>query len=163
TQASVNDPDFQISGITLPYTLNPGQRVVFNVVFAPQVTGASNGSLNLVHRSSLSPGNQGDSGTNNWTNDIPIQIPMSGTGDAGGQLTTTPATLDFGSVTVNKSQTLSETLTNTGGTSVTLSSDTVNGTGYSVSGLALPMTLSAGASTTFNVTFAPKTAGSVSG
>jgi hypothetical protein len=64
---------------------------------------------------------------------------------------------------MNQSKTLSETITNTGGSSVTVSQATATGTGYSVNGMTLPLTLAAGASKSFNVVFAPTTAGSPTG
>jgi hypothetical protein len=92
-----------------------------------------------------------------------LTIPLSGTGIAPGQLTSNPSTEDFGSISVGSQQTASETLTNTGGTTVTISQVAVSGTGFSVSGLTVPMTLNAGQSTTFNIAFTPQTASAVSG
>ena len=62
-----------------------------------------------------------------------------------------------------KSSNLAETLTNTGGSAVTISAATITGTGFSVSGLSLPTTLSPNESVTFTVTFAPASTGSTSG
>jgi hypothetical protein len=64
---------------------------------------------------------------------------------------------------VGNSSTLSETLTNTGGSSLTISQATVSGTGFSVSGLSTPITLTPGQSFTFSAIFAPTSAGSASG
>ena len=61
----------------------------------------------------------------------------------------------------NKS--LSETVTNTGGSSVTISQIGVSGTGYSLSGITTPITLTAGQSATFTVAFTPQSASSPSG
>ena len=66
-------------------------------------------------------------------------------------------------MTVNQSKTLSETVTNNGGSTVTVSQVSATGTGYSVSGVTVPFTLAAGASKSFNVVFAPTTAGSPTG
>jgi len=55
------------------------------------------------------------------------------------------------------------TLANTGNASVTISQLAETGAGYTVSGCATPVTLAAGASTSFNVTFDPATTGSLSG
>jgi len=83
---------------------------------------------------------------------------------------TTPATLSasltgltFNNVTVGQSQTQTETVTNTGGTSATVSQATVAGSGFSISGLSTPLTLASGQSTSFSVTFAPQSADSASG
>ena len=78
-------------------------------------------------------------------------------------LTPSSSTLSFGSVQNSQSARLSETLTNTGDSAVTISAATASGAGFSVSGLSLPMTLSAGQSVSFNVTFAPASPGTVTG
>ena len=80
-----------------------------------------------------------------------------------GQLVANPGSLSFGSVQVGNSQTLTAAITNTGGSSVTLSQATAGGTGFSISGLSLPMTLAVGESVTFSATFAPQSGGSASG
>jgi hypothetical protein len=80
-----------------------------------------------------------------------------------GQLTSSPASLAFGSAQVGSSATLTDSLTNTGGSSVTISQATAKGTGFSISGLTVPLTLNPGASVTFSAVYAPQSAGSASG
>jgi hypothetical protein len=84
-------------------------------------------------------------------------------GNGGSVLTASLATLSFGDVPKSKSSNLSETLTNAGGSAVTISGANVSGTGFSVSGLSLPMSLSSGHSVTFTVTFAPTSSAQTSG
>jgi hypothetical protein len=87
-----------------------------------------------------------------------------GSGSNGGAtLAASSATLSFGNVQKSKSSNLSETLTNTGGSAVTISEANFSGTGFAASGLSLPMTLSPKQSATFTVTFAPRATGSTSG
>jgi fibronectin type 3 domain-containing protein len=74
-----------------------------------------------------------------------------------------PTSVNFGNVVVGSSSTLPVILTNTGTGSVTISQDSVTGTGFSISGPTLPLTLSAGQNTDFSVTFAPTAGGSVTG
>jgi hypothetical protein len=62
-------------------------------------------------------------------------------------------------VAVGSSSTLPLTIINTGSTSETITLGQVLGVGYSVSGVTLPLILTAGQSFTFSVTFAPNTAG----
>ncbi len=50
----------------------------------------------------------------------------------------------FGSVQVGGSQKQSATLTNSGGSSIVISQATMSGTGFSLSGISLPLTLAAG-------------------
>jgi len=81
-----------------------------------------------------------------------------------GTLTATHSSLGFGNVTVGSSQNLGQVLTNSGGSSLTITQATVTGTGLSMNGLNLPLTLTPGQSSpSFNVTFAPQSAGAVSG
>jgi len=73
------------------------------------------------------------------------------------------ASVAFGTVTLNTTSTQSVTLSSTGTAAVTVSAVSVSGTGYSISGIATPMTLNPGQSATLNVMFAPTVAGSVGG
>lgn len=83
--------------------------------------------------------------------------------NGGSTLAASPSTLSFGNVQKGKSSNLSDTLTNTGGSAVTISEANISGTGFSVSGLSLPTTLSPKQSVTFTVAFAPASSGSASG
>jgi hypothetical protein len=74
-----------------------------------------------------------------------------------------PSSASFGSVQVGNSSSQSATLTNSGGASVTISQANVTGTGFSVSGLSLPITLTAEQSYTFGAIFTPTSAGSANG
>jgi hypothetical protein len=66
-------------------------------------------------------------------------------------------------VATGSSNTLSSTLTNVGGSALTISQLSSSGSGFSYSGIAPPVTLGANQSVTFAVTFAPLTGGSVTG
>ena len=74
-----------------------------------------------------------------------------------------PSTVSFGNVQTGTSQTLSETLSNTGGSNLTVTQATVAGAGFSISGLDTPVTLTVGQSVSFNVVFAPQSSGNFSG
>jgi hypothetical protein len=78
-------------------------------------------------------------------------------------LTANPSSVGFGNVQVGSSETQSETLTNSTNSSVTISQATITGAGFSLNGLKLPLTLTAGQSYTFRTAFSPKSSGSVSG
>ncbi len=134
---------FSMNGATFPLTLSPGQSVTVNANFDPQSAGTMGGSL-------LFNGPQ-------------LVIPLSGTGTSPGQLVANPSSLTFGSVQVGGNLTLTDSFTNTGASSVTISQVTVAGAGFSVSGLSLPLTLNPGASVTFSGLFTPQAAGNVSG
>jgi Protein of unknown function (DUF1573)/Abnormal spindle-like microcephaly-assoc'd, ASPM-SPD-2-Hydin len=147
SQASISGTGFSLSGITAPVTLTAGQSASFSVAFAPQSAASASGNVTLTSTAS------------NPT----LTIPLSGTGVTQGTLGSNPASLSFGSVTVGSSQSLSETVTNTGGSSVTISQASISGTGFSLSGITAPLTLAAGQSASFSVAFAPQSAASASG
>jgi hypothetical protein len=91
-----------------------------------------------------------------------VAVSLLGTGTSPGQLTVIPGALTFGNVNVGSSQSQTGTLS-AGSSSITISSASWNGTGFTLTGISFPTTLAAGQSTSFNVTFAPQTAGAVSG
>jgi hypothetical protein len=148
TQASVVGTGFTFSGLSLPLSVPPGGSSAFTVAFTP--TSASNftGNLTLVNNTPTSP----------------LAVALAGTGVSRIlQLTPTPSSLNFGSITTGTSAAQSVTLTNTGNSSVSVSGITVSGTGFSTTPFALPVTLAAGQSTSFSATFAPASTGSLSG
>lgn len=131
---------FSVSGPGMPMTLSGGQSITISVTFAPQAAGPAAGSAFIS-----GPG---------------LMIPLAGTGSAvAGQLTISPAALNFGSVNVGSSTTQPSSLSATGG-SVTISSASLNNAQFTVTGLSFPLTLNAGQSVAFDVVFAPTSAGS---
>jgi Abnormal spindle-like microcephaly-assoc'd, ASPM-SPD-2-Hydin len=92
-----------------------------------------------------------------------FSIPLAGTGVTAGTLAANPTSIAFGAVQVGSSQSHSQTLTNTGGSLLHISTATVTGAGFATSGLSVPTTLNAGQSLTFNVTFTPQSSGNASG
>src|SRR5262249_39299103 len=147
SQANATGTGFSLSGLTLPLTLNPSQTATFSVRFAPQSNGSVSGNIALT-----------SDGSNPTVN-----IPLSGAGVAAGTLSANPASIAFGSVQVGSNQKQTVSITNNGGVSLTISQANVTGTGFSISGISVPLTLTPGQSTSFSVTFAPQSAGSVSG
>ena len=145
--ATVSGTGFAMSGIAPPLSLNAAQSTTFTVTFAPQAAGSASGSVTI---------------TSNAPNPT-LSMTLSGTGASVGALGANPTSLNFGTVRAGTSQGLSETVTNTGGSSVTISQVAATGTGFSVSGISTPATLAAGQSATFTVTFAPASASSASG
>ena len=72
-------------------------------------------------------------------------------------------TIAFGSVVLNTPASQSVTLSTTGAAAVTVSAVTITGTGLTVSGCTLPLTLNPGQTATLVVQFDPTVAGAVSG
>jgi HYDIN/CFA65/VesB-like, Ig-like domain/Abnormal spindle-like microcephaly-assoc'd, ASPM-SPD-2-Hydin len=147
SQANLSSSSFNVNGLTLPLTLNVGQSTAFNVVFSPQGAGSLTGSLAVLSNASNSA----------------LNIALSGTGVTPATLSANPNSLSFGSVATGSSQTLSETLTNSGGSALTISQITTNGMGFSFSGVNPPVTLNPGQNFTFNATLTPTATGSASG
>jgi Abnormal spindle-like microcephaly-assoc'd, ASPM-SPD-2-Hydin len=143
----VSGTGFELGDIPTPFALGPNQSTSFTVTFAPQSSGSTTGTVTITSDAS----------------NPSLTIPLSGTGLAPGALGPSPTSLSFGSVTVGSNQSLSETLTNTGGTSVTISQVGISGTGFTLSGITTPVTLPAGQSASFNVTFTPTTAAAATG
>jgi hypothetical protein len=165
SQATMTGSGFSLSGPALPLILAAGQTASFSITFAPQSSGTVNGSLSLTWIPPLK-----NNGKRKGSNSTTTTVPVSGTGASQspasttpGQLVANPSSLSFGSVQVSNTKTLSEAVTNTGGSSVTLSQATATGIGFSISGLSLPLTLAVGQSVTFTATFAPQSGGSASG
>ena len=147
SQATLSGTSFSISGLTLPLILGAGQSAAFSITFTPQSTGSISG--NVLFSSNAS--------------DPTLNLPLSGTGVSQGTLTASPSSLAFGNVQVGSNAGLSETLTNSGGSNLTISAATASGAGFSLSGLSLPITLTSGQSTSFTILFTPAASGAVSG
>lgn len=149
TAAPVTGTGFSVTGLTLPLTLTPGQASSFTARFAPTATGAAAGSIQLTSNASTAPNT--------------ITLNGNGTTVAAGVLTPNPSTVNFGSVIVSNSSSQSVTLTNTGNADLTITAAPVTGAGFSITGLTLPLTLTAGQSSSFSAQFAPGAAGAANG
>ena len=148
TQASLIGTGFSFSGLPLPLSVPPGGSSAFTVSFTPASASSLSGNLTLANNALNSP----------------LVVALAGTGVSPvAQLTASPSSLSFGSITTGASGTQSVTLANTGNSSVSVSQINISGTGFSASGFALPVTLAAGQSTSFSATFAPTTTGILSG
>ncbi|HEV2499730.1 MAG TPA: DUF4082 domain-containing protein [Terriglobia bacterium] len=78
-------------------------------------------------------------------------------------LSLAPTTLSFGVVTVGSSSSLPVVITNTGNASVTVSQANITGSGFSITGPAMPLSLGSAQNASFNVTFTPTLGGNVTG
>jgi hypothetical protein len=150
-----NFPEFTVISPSLPLEIASDETASFKVEFAPLAVNTLNGDiiLNLEGR---------DGSTYN------ISIPVSGSGKAGTstppatqpQISVTPASVSFSNVSVGTSDTQAVTVKNTGTANLTISSATVAGSSFSVSGMSTPMSIAPGASSTVTVGFTPTTASS---
>ena len=113
SQVSATGTGYSVSGVTVPFTLAAGASKSFNVVFAPTTSGSPTGTLTVTSDAS----------------NPSLTVSLSGTAASVGALAATTTPLSFGSVTVNQNKTLSETITNNGGSTVTVSQVSATGTG----------------------------------
>jgi Abnormal spindle-like microcephaly-assoc'd, ASPM-SPD-2-Hydin len=146
SQVTAAGSSFTASTSALPIVLTPGASSTITITFAPKSAGAATGSLSMVVAGAADPST----------------VSLSGTGVGTAQLAVAPSALNFGNVAVGSSANLSGTLT-AGASSITVASAGWNGQGYSVSGITFPLTVAAGTSVSFTVTFTPQAAGSAPG
>src|SRR3974390_1458234 len=146
----VGGTGFAISGATFPATLPPGQSIPLQVSFDPTATGAAGGTITVSSNSS-------SGGTS--------AVTLSGTGIAAltPQLTLSPGSLAFGSVTVNTTSTRTLMLNSLGTAPLTVHSVMVGGTGFAISGATFPATLNPGQSIPLQVSFDPTATGAAGG
>lgn len=148
TQAAMTGTGYSLSGLVLPVSIVPGGSAAFNVAFAPAAGSSYTSILTLVSNAPNSP----------------TSISVSGTGIAPVlQLSASPVSLSFGTLTTGTSATQNLTLTNTGNSAVSISQIVASGTGFSAGSIALPISLAAGQSTSLSVAFAPASTGSLAG
>ena len=79
------------------------------------------------------------------------------------QIAVSPTAMNFSSITANTNSAQTLTLSNAGGSSLSVTNLTVTGSAFSVVGATLPITIGAGQSANVGVRFAPTTTGNFSG
>lgn len=139
--------EFSVSGASLPLSLPAGQSIELNVTYTATGLGYTGGTVKLSSTAS----------------NATLVLDVGGTGVSTESLTASPSTVSFGQVASGSKATLPLVLTNDRTWKVTLTSATITGSGFSLSGASFPLTLNAGQSVTLDVTFAPQSAGSDGG
>ena len=143
---AVSDSQFTVSNSGLPLFLPAGQSVDLNVSFTA-TAGLTIGTV------------QFSSNASNPT----LVLDVRGGGTSSVSLTASPSTVPFGPVAIGASSTVPVVLRNDRPFNLTLQGALTTGSGFSVSGAPFPLTLNPGQSVTLNVSFAPKSAGTVGG
>lgn len=138
--------EFMFGHFLLPITLLPGKTIQLPIVFKPTASGYVAGRFTLFSTALNSS----------------LSMPVAGTGISGPQLTVSPSTLNFGNVIVGQSATLPAIISALNG-DVTISSDQLTSSEFSVQGLNLPVTLSSGHSMQATIQFTPNQSGTASG
>ncbi len=149
TSVNLAGAGFSIAGGSFPITLTPNQQIAIPVEFDPTATGAVTGQIVVTSDSSTGP----------------ATIVLSGNGVASPtpQLAVSPGAVSFGSVTVGSPVTQGVTITSTGTAAVTISSVSISGKGFTVSGGNFPLTLNPNQQVTLQVQFDPNATGSAAG
>jgi len=147
TGVSVSNRAFTIAGPALPQTIAPSKSLSFKLSFAPTATGTAGGTLTI-------------------TSDAKTATPpvsLSGSGEkAFANLVVTPPSINFGSLALKSTATQNVTLQNTGDINMTIQGITVAGAGFGYSSISPGFSLAPNQQVTFQVWFAPKTAGAAS-
>jgi hypothetical protein len=145
---SIAGSGFTLKAISVPIALAAGQTAAVAATFTAAASGPASGKIMI---SSNAPNS-------------PMIVALTATGVAKvSDLTASPASLSFGTVTVGSQSAQALSLTNSGSSSMTISRVSASGAGISVSGLSLPVTLAAGASASLSAIFKPTAAGNASG
>jgi hypothetical protein len=150
TQVTVTGTSFATPSLVLPIKIAAGQKTSLSVRFAPTAAGNATGGISLVSNATTSP----------------MGILLFGSGLAATSasvISVNPSSLAFPNVNVAGSSTQPLTISNSGGTSLVVNQGTVTGSGFSMSGLTIPLTIAAGQSSSFSVRFAPSQAGDMTG
>jgi hypothetical protein len=136
--------EFSFGNFPLPITVRPGQTVHLPILFKPTAAGGVTGTFTLASTA------------------LNKSLSMSATGTGSPGLTVSPAKLSFGNVTVGKSASLTTTFSAVHG-NVTISSDQLTSSEFSILGLKLPVTIAAGHSIQATVRFTPNQSGTGTG
>jgi len=145
SQLTISNGAFSLSNVTLPISVGPGQNATATLQFTPKVAGPVTGNLTVVNSASSA-----------------VDVSLAGTGTQA-QISLIPSSVSFGAVAVGTSNSQTINVINQGSSSLTLTQAGVSGVGFKISGITVPTTITAGASTTFNAVFGPTSTGNMSG
>ena len=146
---SVAGNGFTASGPHLPISLSSGQSTTISVLFKPNASAVDSGTVTIASNA-VEPS---------------MTVALSGTGTtaATSVLSVSPSSVAFGTVSVGSEVTRTVQLASTGTASVTISGMTFSGSGISITGLAVPLTLAAGKDASLTITYKPSSAGTLAG
>jgi hypothetical protein len=146
TNVSAKGTGFSVSGFSGAKILTTGETIKLTVDFNPKSAGERIGSISITIAQEQAH----------------ITASLTGTGSTS-KLSMTPSAVDFGKVSVGNPVTQTLKLVNEGSNSVSIKSASLTGTGFSMSGLTTPQTLTPKQSVTFTAKFDPKRAGNDNG
>jgi hypothetical protein len=148
TSKSKQGSEFSFGTFPVPVRIKPGASVELPLIFTPAATGRTTGVITLV----------------STADDPNLTVDVAGTGVvvASPRLGISPASLNFGDVTVGSSASLQATLT-ASNAAVTISSDQSTNSEFAFLALILPVTIPAGQSIPVTIQFTPSASGTASG
>ena len=143
TVSAVTAPaPFAVTAPTLPVSLTAGQTLSLPVTYSPTAVGATIGALTVT------------------TDSIPVTVNLNGTGAMDG-FHANSSTLDFGTLPVGLTKTLSVSFTNTGTAPETVSGLTSPSGAFTATGMpAMNSTVNPGVSVVVPITYTPTSAAS---
>lgn len=150
TSVALKGGAFSVHGIAVPLTITARASTSFKVDFSPGSAGAANGAIMLTTDG----------------NNPPVIVALSGTGteaEAKASLTASPTSENFGDIVVGSEETVQVQLKVSGSEALKVSKVATTGTGFSVSGLAVPSTIKPGEAASFAAVFKPTSDQSASG
>jgi len=148
TQVKLSNLQFSVPGMSLPMALAVGQTGSITVAVNPRSAGTLTGTLSA----------QGDSGSSPVVVNLSAMVVSSTP-----QLSVSPSSIDFGSVSDGLKSNTSLVLSNLGSANLTVSMITISGAEFAISGISTPATISAGQSVTAVVAFSPTAVGGTTG
>ena len=147
TSLSVSNKQFTITGPAVPLSIAPSASLSYTLSFSPAAVGSVTGMLTVGSNAKTAPG----------------PVSLSGSGEkAVANLVFSPASINFGNITLKSTATQNVVMQNTGNTSITVQGITVAGAGFGYSSISPGFTLAPLATAMFQVWFAPKTEGAAS-
>jgi hypothetical protein len=148
TAKSLHGSAFSMGSFPIPMKLQPGASVALTITFTPTLKGYAGGNVTLTSNDPQSP----------------TELHFHGTGfyPTAAELTVSPSSLNFGSVTLGSTTTMQATLA-ASGAAVTISSDGSNSSEFAIVGLSLPATIQVGQNLAVTVQFTPNASGKASG
>ncbi len=144
TSKAVTGSEYSFGTFPVPVRIKPGASVELPIIFAPTASGHTSGVITLV----------------STAENPKLSMDVEGTGAY--PLGVTPASLNFGNVTVGSSAKLKAAFTASNG-AVTISSDESTSSEFAILGLKLPATIPAGKSVSVTIRFTPNASGKATG
>lgn len=144
---SLSNKEFSISGPSVPRTILPANSLTYALAFTPTTTGSASATVKITTDAAS----------------VSASVSLAGSGEkAFANLVVTPASINFGNITISKKSTQNVTLQNTGDINLTLQGVTVAGSGFGYADLSPGFSLAPNQKITFQVWFSPTVVGPAS-